>query len=166
MALGVGGILAPAIASADDSPSRPSQTSHSVDRGKPARVPALRGTPQRKPAAAATRSVRGNAVASAADPLRTRPARRADPTAPVALPTAWASAAVPRREFSGPARVAAPAAAAVVAANAVATPDPVAAQPGAGAEVSIGSILDPLISAAAEFFVRQYFPDSRWSPHH
>ena len=58
-----------------------------------------------------------------------------------------------RRDFSGAARVAAPPAAAVVAADAVATP-----------AVSIGSILDPLISAAAEFFVRQYFPDSRWAP--
>ncbi len=171
MALGVGGILAPATASADEAPSRPSHGAHATDRGVAPRAATDRTSPQRPTAAAASRAprsqagstARGASMASAPNPFVTRPVRRADPTAPVALPMAWASAAVTRREYSGAARVAAPAAATVVA-SAVATPDPVAAAPAVNAAISVASILDPLISAAAEYFVRQYFPDSRWAP--
>ena len=166
--LGVGGVIAPAIASADDTPARPSHSA--AERSVPARAAVARSLPQRTPAAAAARTARPSvarqsrgaamsaamsaAIAGAPDPLATRPARRADPTAPAALPMVWAAAAVTRREFAAP--MASPMAAAVVAPAAVAAP------PVAGA--SLGSILDPLISAFAEDFVRQYFPDSGLAP--
>lgn len=94
---------------------------------------------------------------------------------------AWAGAAATRREFSGTVRVAAPAAAAVTA-DAVPMPNPVVEPPLVRAPLVAASIIDdfqnyisgisgdvklwlwnnvaqPPISAAVNFFIRQYVPD-------
>ncbi|MEI7915842.1 MAG: hypothetical protein WCH82_13940, partial [Mycobacteriaceae bacterium] len=54
--LGVGGVIAPAIASADDTPARPSHSA--AERSVPARAAVARSLPQRTPAAAAARTAR------------------------------------------------------------------------------------------------------------